>query len=190
MERQINSPLAEVSRHYLVGNDKIKDIPDEQRIELIPTGFSHLDRSTSLHRQLIHTNLYVFATHCNTETSIEPLKGWLEHDIVLIPEKDNPFDCYAIRIDVKLELPTYELQKIFLVNSLNKQTHQFNLGYVPRQINRYISKNIDMFTGGHILSVSCNVHNKFYLARVSLSYGSNKTFKPKGKLSRFANVLE
>ena len=186
---QINSPLEELSDTYLYGRDKIKDIPDLHRLILVPAGFSHRDRQTNQVRQVTHEALYSIACGLKTETLFKPLEQY-PHNIILTPETDNQHDDYAVRIDIEVSIHSQTIRSLFKVLE-GKDKYLFNLGYIPKAISRYVNKNINMFTGGYVASVHPEIHKKFYLAKVALSYAPvyHKTAAQR-QLSRFTNVLE
>lgn len=157
------SPLGASSSQYQIKKKQkgnILDTPKKGLLELYPSGYTKPSpREKNAPRQNTYRKIYEIAQSLGKEGKLYPFDKQGDHYIDLQPEIDNPHDSNAIFIILKAKKGSH-------LYELNEK----DLGYIPMKISKLVKVNIRMFTGGAILKVRKNVHNKYWQCKIVLSY--------------------
>ena len=177
------SPLGAQSSAYRVKTSEkgsILDNPELGLLEFYPAGYTKPDKMGGS-KQDIYKALYETAVSRNKEAQLYPL-GKDTHNVLLIPEFDNPHDPNAMIV----RLTGFDDDKELA------QWSSRDLGYIPMKISKVLAPNRGMITQGRILKVRNAVHGKYYSAKIVLSYSNEDIFSPMDITSsrRFSFILE
>jgi hypothetical protein len=176
------SPLGDASVHYREkknSNGGIVDNVEMGQLEIYPAGYSQPSRRDGGNRQKAHEKVYERAVQLGTHEELYPLKGEC-HNVVLVPEPDNPYDANAVRVVLQGTAGTP------LEDVGGKE-----LGYIPKRISALISRNIDRISRGKIMKVRSGFHNKYYTTKVAFLYGPREFQSSEEKdLTRFSDLFE
>ena len=178
-----SSPLGSLSVYFKESSAQtggIKDCPTQQCIELYPAGYTKPSKITGESRQEVHKLIWTAAQQLGKEELLFPFEG-LEHNIKLVREPENAYDKFAVRVMFTSSDP-----KLALI-------HNRDLGYIPRKISKQIFTNLASISGGRILKVRENFHDKYYTTKIVLSYhpdGFERNVRADIDLDRFDDLLE
>lgn len=179
------SPLGHASQLYRTKRNEtgsILDVPEKGLLELYPAGYTKPSNRDSLNRQDVYKQVYESAVMKGVESNLYPFEKD-SHNIILLPDPNNPYDTNAIHLILEVKdtsSPLYDL-------------NGRDLGFIPKKINQNILQGMEIINGGRILKVKCNFHKKFYGAKIVFAYGeTNWCSRPGGtmSLSRFSDILE
>jgi hypothetical protein len=175
------SALGLSSAHYLTKTSEkgsILDQPELGLLEFYPAGYTKPDKENN-DRQVVYQALYEEAVRRDKEEQLYPL-GKEGHDIVLIPDFDNPHDKHAMVVRL-------------VVFGEKDPLYRFNgrdIGFVPMKITSALAPNRGMISQGRILKVRNGVHAKYFSAKVVLSYGERFSTLDRTSAVRFSSLLE
>ena len=159
----------------------IDECPEENYFEFYVSGY------TQAGRQFYHQHIYKLAATFNQSKSnvfdlIPDKILWPftrdRHNIIinLVPEPDNKFDQYAIKVTTKL----YGIEA-------NKD---IVLGYVPKVISRIVFQNIDRINYGLIKETKVFYHTKAHRTKVAMFYEPIKKGLNYSHLKRALTILD
>jgi hypothetical protein len=160
-----NSPLGIHSSAYRVKTSEkgsILDNPDLGLLEFYPAGYTKPDKDGQS-RQEVYQAMYEDAVTRSKEEQLYPL-GKDSHDIILVPDFENPYDKNAMAVRLVVFNDSDPLYKY----------NGADIGFVPMKISAVLAPNRGMIKQGRILKVRNAVHAKYYSAKVVLSYGNQK----------------
>ena len=163
VKRRTKSPLGDLSSLY---NEEttttIIDFPEMGILRLNPAGYTKPSNRDNVSRQEIHAAITNLAIKKNLNELKYPFGQDGNHSIKLVRDPANKYDRYAIHLILKIN------SNSLLPSSWDGK----DLGFIPAKISRSLSNDINYFTGGAIFSVEEQLHNKYFLVKVALSYGS------------------
>lgn len=183
VETKTKSILGITSKLYLgpyTEDSGIKDNPRLKELEFYPAGFTHISKFNKTpfgQRQSVYSHIWMIAVNLRTENRLYPFKE-SELSITLKPDPTNVFDKNAIHVMLHAN-PNGVLQKF---------KDPIDLGFVPMKISKAMAPNLDMFVKGDILQVKNKVHDKFYTAKIIISYGEK--IGERNDFNRFTTILE
>jgi hypothetical protein len=170
MDRIIEtSPLGSLSHDYLTKNRHgILLRPKDYILELYLRGEKDISPIDKEYRRKLIRYLWEITVTMNKEEQLYPLNT-IPHNLKLI--------CDSKNLNVYVTLNMLPTNKIKIPNEVD-------LGYIPSVISNVIKNNISTITGGKILKIKTDWHNKNYIIKVVLYYG-----KTSGTLYKKMNVL-
>jgi len=191
------SPLEEFSSIYSINKlsntsvdpldhrywkDRIIDDTKNKILYIVPSGYTQRTE-TGESRSTYYKAAWDQTVHLETERQLFPL-GEKSHEIILKSEPQNQFDRYCIRVGIT-----------FTDSSITPTGFKLNewqdIGFIPRDISKLITKNIDMLTKGKLINLYCEYQKNIFFGRVAFNYGKiNKEKLVKPNVQRFHRILE
>ena len=193
----LRSPLEELSQAYLkpkdfnlkgsekqkYWNDRIIDDTVNQRLYIIPAGYTQRD-SNGTNRRVTWRKLWEKAVELDSEREIYPLGYQNTHQVILRPEPSNQYDPYAIKVGIRFD----DIGKT--PDGFRTQLW-YDIGYIPKLISNIITSNCNMVTRGRLIGLYAEHPKDIYYGRIVLPYGEPKpTSKTKCNTKRFSAILE
>ena len=178
------NPLGSYGKIYTVKKNSNASIylnTDAKTLEFYPVGYTKHSDKDYLPRQNTLKYLFEQAVSINTEQQSYPLDS-IPYNLKLVHIHDNASDQYALR--VVIDCPH--------VDSKLHHLDSKDIGWSPKRISRNLTLGNNMITGGRILKIKNNWHNKYYTCKVIFSYGINSPFRNNNSecIVRFINIMD
>lgn len=159
-----NPFLEHLAWQFAKPEGKIFEDQNAKVVEFWPAGYSQSFLSPcknipgaaeKINRQEFYAQLYKEAEDLGTESNLFPFAN-VKYKILFVPEPHNKYDPCAL----KIEISTPD----------NGYWNDYSVGYVPAKINQLVIANKERISDKRILTVTNNLNDKFYCARIALGY--------------------
>jgi hypothetical protein len=178
--------LGELSWRYQKAGSQIWDNVSNRTLEFYPAGYTQKfirkvtgkDYAEQVNRQEFFERLWKQADVLGKTDDTFPFKHF-DYEIKFVPEPGNKFDKFAIKI-------------IFSTPQENiDYWNEYCIGYVPARINQILLQNRERTSDVAIHSVTNNLNDKFYCARIAVGYDGKELVKSAhSDMKRFHNLVE